>query len=546
VTRAPPPDVYTDLWRAGVIGDPLEAYGDWKTAWAGRTSWRYRRTFSVDGAVLAAAAEVLLVAEGLETNATVAVNGRALLAADDSWVRYTVPVGSLLKTPSKAGGASEGNTITVTFSSVYDSCMFSDPAHSNVTCTGRVYVRQAASSWGWDWVKRYSPQGIWRPIYLVVVPASGARNVSSASPDSTATSNSILIAGAAAAVTDMGAIVRPRPGQPAAASAFDVDVVVSVVATAAQSAQIELRGDWAGTTATTHTVALMAGSNSVSLATTAEGVELWWPAGYGTQRLYNLTATLITGGGRHKDGGTTRALGFRSVRLQTDAGAAAPGDSAGSGNATMTLLVNGVPVLVRGSSLVPLETFNGRTSGARALRLLRSTLAANMNTLRVWGGGSFLPPAFYAMADQLGVMVMHDFMLSWYPNVPYPAFPAFRARVAAEVRQQLTVLAHHPAIVMWTGGNEDQCTRCGGGKCVRHVTVIASTECCCLCSCCSSCLLLLLPTAVAACQLHCCSANATPYPSTAVMPLLLVSTTFVCHPVVHHCSCIHAAALDHV
>lgn len=75
------------------------------------------------------------------------------------------------------------------------------------------------------------------------------------------------------------------------------------------------------------------------------------------------------------------------------------------------------------------------------------------------GGGTFLPPLFYDMCDQLGIMLMHDFMLSWYPNVPYPAYPQYRARIRREVQQKLTELARHPAIVVWNGGNEDQCTK---------------------------------------------------------------------------------------
>ena len=45
-----------------------------------------------------------------------------------------------------------------------------------------------------------------------------------------------------------------------------------------------------------------------------------------------------------------------------------------------------------------------------------------------------------------------------YPNIPYPAFPAYRERISTEVQQKLTDLARHPAIVLWFGGNEDQCS----------------------------------------------------------------------------------------
>ena len=137
VAASVPGDIYSDLLAAGTIGDPLGAFGDWKTAWAGRTSWTYSRSFAVTPAQLAASGAALLIFEGLETNATVRVNGELVLSADDSWLTYTVSAHEHL--------AAGTNTIEVAFTSVYDACEFSDPFHSNVTCPGRVYVRQAAS-----------------------------------------------------------------------------------------------------------------------------------------------------------------------------------------------------------------------------------------------------------------------------------------------------------------------------------------------------------------------------------------------------------------
>ena len=183
------------------------------------------------------------------------------------------------------------NTLNVTFNSVYDSCQYTkDLPRANVSCPGRVYVRQAASSWGWDWVNRYSPQGIWRPIYLVFVPKTGA----------------------GAAITALTAIVRPQPtlDNNNSTNAFSVEVRVTIHATAAVRAVVHVSGNWAtGTSASSISTALVPGDNFVRLTTlTAENVELWWPSGYGPQALYNLTAQIA--------GSTmTRRFGFRSVRL---------------------------------------------------------------------------------------------------------------------------------------------------------------------------------------------------------------------------------------
>ena len=347
-----PGDIYTDLHAAGVIGDPLGAFGDFRTAWAGRTSWSYSRTFSVSAAQLAASGSALLVFEGIETNASVLLNGKAVLTADDSWLTYTVAAHKLLKAGT--------NTLEVSFASVYDVCEFSDPFHSNVTCPGRVFVRQAASSWGWDWANRFSPQGIWRPGYIAFVPK------------------------ASAAITGLSAIVRPAAGEPAAAKKFLVDVTVNVHASAAMAqSDLSVSGDWGGAK---HSIsldtALKQGDNTLSAVLEAQDVDLWWPTGLGEQKMYSLTA-------RVSGSEMSRKLGFRTSRLQTDSGMSKEGERVGSGNSSMILVVNGVRVLVRGSSLVPLDTFNGRTSAAATRRMLVSVRDANMNALRIWGGGTF-------------------------------------------------------------------------------------------------------------------------------------------------------------
>jgi beta-mannosidase len=348
-----PGDIYTDLHRAGVIGDPLAAFGDWKTAWAGRTSWKYSHTFSLSAAQLATSAETLVVAEGIETNASVVLNGRKVLAADDSWITYTRAVQPLLR----AGN----NTLEVVFTSVYDACEFSNPWRANVTCPGRVYVRQAASSWGWDWAKRYSPQGIWRPVYLAMLPPAAA-----AAPSATIITRREHAAAAppaatAAIITAVAAIVSPAPGQLAQAVDFEVDVHISVYACAQMRAVVKVNGDWMGgnvAASNSSTVSLQPGENTVNVRLAANGVKLWWPTGYGGQAMYNLTAVIAA-----TATSMTRLIGFRTVRLQTDGGVAKAGGSSGSGNASMIVLVNGRKILARGSSLVPLDTFNGEPNG---------------------------------------------------------------------------------------------------------------------------------------------------------------------------------------
>lgn len=330
-----------------------------------------------------------------------------MLTTDSAWTRYSVTI------PAVAGT----NTLSIRIASVYAQCEFTDPVHSNVSCPSRVYVRQAVSSWGWDWVKRYSPVGVWRPVFLGFIP------------------------GGCAAITGLRAVVRGEQ------MTFSVDVTVNIKTANGAEGTLTLNPSWAASPYQQE-IKAPAGDSIVQIQLSATNVNLWWPVGYGDPICYNLTASFA-------NQSTTIKLGFRSVRLQTDSGVARVGESEGSGNSSMNLLVNGVRLLVRGSSFVPMDSFSGRLSGARVERLMQSVIAANMNALRIWGGGDFLPPYFYDLADSYGILILHDYMLSWYPNVPYPAFPEFTDRILKETTQVVSSLAHHPSIVLWFGNNED-------------------------------------------------------------------------------------------
>jgi beta-mannosidase len=84
--------------------------------------------------------------------------------------------------------------------------------------------------------------------------------------------------------------------------------------------------------------------------------------------------------------------------------------------------------------------------------LLEAACEANLNMLRVWGGGIYETEHFYERCDELGLMVWQDFMFACatYPeDEPYPEL------VVREARHQVARLASHPSVVLWCGGNED-------------------------------------------------------------------------------------------
>ncbi|MFN7225521.1 MAG: beta-mannosidase, partial [Paracoccaceae bacterium] len=163
--------------------------------------------------------------------------------------------------------------------------------------------------------------------------------------------------------------------------------------------------------------------------------DLWWPAGQGAQTLHALTVT---------SGSATasRRIGLRDLKLIS-----AP-DGAGR---SFGFQVNGRPVFAKGANWVPADALHGRISPDAVRGLLQSAKDANMNMIRVWGGGRYEPDWFYDICDELGLMVWQDFMFACHL---YPSTPDFLAEVAAEVRDVVGRINHHACIALWCGDNE--------------------------------------------------------------------------------------------
>mmetsp|Transcript_32269 Transcript_32269/g.96784 ORF Transcript_32269/g.96784 Transcript_32269/m.96784 type:complete len:140 (-) Transcript_32269:198-617(-) len=115
----------------------------------------------------------------------------------------------------------------------------------------------------------------------------------------------------------------------------------------------------------------------------------------------------------------------------------------------MFFRINGVPILSRGANVVPMEEMEGRLSDSAHERMVQSAVEANMNTLRVWGGGMFLPDAFYDACDERGIAVYHDMQYAQNGHSPANA-----TTQEDELRHQARRLSSHPSIVIWDGCNE--------------------------------------------------------------------------------------------
>ncbi len=111
----------------------------------------------------------------------------------------------------------------------------------------------------------------------------------------------------------------------------------------------------------------------------------------------------------------------------------------------------GKPMYAKGANWIPGDVFLPRLKKEDYRKMLLSAKDANMNMLRVWGGGVYESDDFYDLCDSLGIMVWQDFM---FAGGMYPGDDAFMNNVREEVKYQINRLKHHPCIVLWCGNNE--------------------------------------------------------------------------------------------
>ncbi|WP_226965771.1 glycoside hydrolase family 2 protein [Tessaracoccus defluvii] len=389
--------VHVDLLAADAIPDPYLDNNEAATAWIGLTDWTYTTTFEwkADGH-----ARQDLVFDGLDTVATVRLNGAPVLHSQNQHRSYRVDVRDHLV---------EGtNTLEVAFSAPIP---WANARSLEYGARPRPYplpyeaIRKSACSFGWDWGIATYTSGIWRPVALESWSVARIAEVRlHAAPTGTGGRvTATVVVERDGDGTDLDVVLRAEG--PAAVATFAADEATGVV---------EL---------------------------TLPEVALWWPAGYGEQPLYEVRVELAVGDqelGRHD-----HRVGFRTVEWDTRP------DEEGT---PFALYVNGKPVLVKGVNWIPDDALPVRVDRSRYERRLRQALAANLNLVRVWGGGIYEPEEFYDVCDELGMLTWQDFL---FACSAYPEEEPLRSEVEAETREQIVRLAAHPSLVLLCGNNEN-------------------------------------------------------------------------------------------
>lgn len=401
-----PGDVDLDLLRNKLIPRPFYRDNVAKLQWIGNANWSYRTTIEANPALMHWR-HLDLVFEGLDTTASVYLDDKLILRANNMFRRWRVNV-----KPYLHPGANE---LRVEFENSIQAAAAlaaSNPNQPEINVPTKSYLRKAAYENGWDFAPRFITYGIWRPVYLEAWDEARIANVYISEPD-------------------ISAVAAHLVAKTTLISSSDTSAKIEL------SYHLDPRGK---AIEVTRMVALHAGKNEIAIPVDIAHPALWFPAGYGAQHLYTFHVVLRANGGVQDH--ETVQTGLRSVVLRRKR------DKWGR---SFEFVVNGIPIFAKGASVVPFDSFPNRVTDAKMRRILQSAKDANMNMIRVWGGGYYEPNRFYQLCDQLGLMVWQDFMFSdsWYPG-GYK----WKQNVQTEIEQQVARLRNHPSMTLWSGNNE--------------------------------------------------------------------------------------------
>lgn len=410
-TGSVPGFVQHDLMMQKDIPDVWDTLFEVKVEWIEQDDWVYTRSFELPESLLDQA-NLDLVFDGIDTFAQVTLNGVVLGRTENMFVSHRFPV---------KGIAQVTNTLEVRIDSptrvlAEKEQQFGETLRCWNTTTHRLFGRKAQYGYSWDWGPKLATvgihKGVWVEGYQHVQARTLRYNMIHLDADVATLDMILSLSGAADPRGDGVATVHYWVYD-------DDDTLVSEVAVPAS---------------------VKPGIHEIHTPLSIQQPQHWYPNGYGQQPLYRVVVEVRM---QTEVSHLERRIGLRQVEILQ------PLDEQGR---KFFFQVNGQPILAKGVNWIPLTVYPGLDARADYEREIAGIRQANMNMIRVWGGGYYENQDFYELCDEQGIMVWQDFM---FACGDYPDDAAFCALVDTEVKQVIDTYAYHPSIVVWCGNNEN-------------------------------------------------------------------------------------------
>ncbi len=395
-----PGDNITALLSAGLIQNPYYGKNELMLQWIGQEDWIFRTAFNLSPDYIENN-NLFLNFDSIDTCSMIKLNGATVRETKNMFIRNRIEICEF----AKAGS----NVLELVIRSpekqaamLKKKLSYPIPhAEFPIQSGGRNLIRKTQCHGGWDWGPCLMVSGIYGEVS---VNASPAERIDAVHTDFINNNN-----------------------------IWRMEITVQLYSPGKGKTRISAICANAETSLHTN---LGKGRQDIKLNLEVSNPKLWWPAGHGAQPLYRLQINT-------ENDSISKMIGFRTIEVVTAE------DSRGTG---MIFRVNERDIFCKGANWIPMEALPGRESEKKFEELLTSAVKANMNMIRVWGGGKYEDDFFYDTCDRLGIMIWQDFM---FACSMYPADSVFLENAGKEAEYQVKRLKDHPSLALWCGNNEN-------------------------------------------------------------------------------------------
>jgi len=393
-----PGNIYSDLIDNSIIEDPFIRDNEFKLQWVSDSTWIYQTRFDVSSTILNKE-NIDLNFEGLDTYAQVYLNDSLILSSNNAFRNYKAPVKDFVLL---------NNSLLIKFTPTHIKEEIEKNKLGYTLPEGRrIFTRKAQFQYGWDWGPSLNTIGIWKGVSLNAWNDAKIEHVYLKKKSYTKDQAKIT-----------AKITLSDPPK-------ESTLIVLSIAGKDFSLPIQAGNE----------------KKEFDVPLTIDNPKFWWPHNLGEPYLYEVDIKLRKGAVVTDNVKVNH--GVRNVSLISD------DDQYGQ---SFYFMINGIPVYMKGANYIPQHSLQNRVTNAHYENLLQDVVDANMNMLRVWGGGIYENNIFYDLCDRKGILVWQDFM---YACAMYPGDEPFLRNAEKEAEDQLLRLRNHPSIVLFCGNNEN-------------------------------------------------------------------------------------------
>ena len=394
-----PGDAITDLLSNGEIDNPFFGTNEESLQWVANQNWIYRCIFDLKTEpLLSTSAELELVFEGIDTYAEIRLNGTLLGKTDNMHRTHVLPVPNETSSPCTLE-VSLKSAVSMGLQKMAELPRLIPTSNENKPLSERTssVTRKAKYQYGWDWGPRLVSCGIWRPVSIRTTDRIDTEEIQL----------SLISVDEDVAVYEVTGPHELEHGQ------------LQITQSDSKSVQWDA-SPW----------------NAGNCQLRIFDPQRWWPRGMGKQPLYSFHWN-------NDEQEIAFRFGIRNIEWVRS-----PDDWGTSFACT----VNDQMFFAKGANIIPPDFFPARAEATED-RLIKAALDANMNMLRVWGGGVYPSNSFLNKCDEAGLLIWQDFM---FACGMVRGDTAHQSNVRREAVDQLKRLRNHPSMALICGNNESK------------------------------------------------------------------------------------------